>query len=134
MDRRTYVCALGSVSTLGIAGCLQDEDYDIGMTANSYVPREFETIVGSTVVWRNTSSRGHNVIATDWPDDAEYFGSGSYTSYDEALDNWDTAADDSIFNTGEEYAYTFDVPGTYTYVCLPHVDSGMTGQVIVSER
>ena len=32
---------------------------------------------------------------------------------------------------GEVWSYTFNVPGTYRYVCLPHEQQGMLGTVIV---
>jgi plastocyanin len=32
---------------------------------------------------------------------------------------------------GETFEVTFEVPGTYRYVCLPHEDHGMRGTVVV---
>jgi plastocyanin len=32
---------------------------------------------------------------------------------------------------GKTFEHVFTVPGTYKYVCVPHEDMGMTGQVIV---
>jgi plastocyanin len=34
---------------------------------------------------------------------------------------------------GKEFSYTFTVPGTYKYFCIPHETSGMTGTVIVNK-
>ena len=36
--------------------------------------------------------------------------------------------------SGAVYRHRFTTPGTYKYVCLPHVDVGMTASVIVDPR
>ena len=33
--------------------------------------------------------------------------------------------------TGEEFTYTFNVPGVYLYQCTPHKSMGMIGLVVV---
>jgi len=35
--------------------------------------------------------------------------------------------------TSDTFSHTFDVPGTYSYVCIPHETSSMVGTVIVEE-
>jgi plastocyanin len=42
------------------------------------------------------------------------------------------------FNSGNiaengEWSKTFDVPGRYRYLCLPHELVGMTGEIVVEE-
>ena len=131
-----------------LAGCLSDEpsdeaddetdnddqpEYDVGMTANAYVPETITIEPGDTVVWKNTSSRRHTVTASSreaLPDGAEFFASGGYDSYEEAEDAW---LDDfgGQVDTDETYSHTFEVPGEYSYVCIPHVDAGMAGTVVV---
>jgi plastocyanin len=34
---------------------------------------------------------------------------------------------------GSTYEYTFETPGEYTYVCVPHVGVGMIGTIVVEE-
>ena len=33
--------------------------------------------------------------------------------------------------TTESITFTFDEPGTYDFICLPHESLGMVGQIIV---
>lgn len=138
MNRRTYLAAVvgASASLAGCADVLGDEDYDVGMTANAFEPEELTVSVGETVVWRNTSSRGHTVTAYESaiPEEAEYFASGGFESEAEARAEWDTTGETGMLGPGEEYEYTFDVPGTYGYVCLPHEDpAAMVGWIHVEE-
>jgi plastocyanin len=39
--------------------------------------------------------------------------------------------DSGNIDAGGTYSYTFTVPGTYRYVCLPHELAGMIGIVVV---
>jgi plastocyanin len=137
MDRRTYLASASGLLVSGTAGCLDviaADEFDIGMTPNAFEPVEFSTTVGSTVTWRNTSSRGHTVSAYEYgiPDDAEYFASGGFDSEKAARDAWDTTGG-GIMRAGAEFAYTPTVPGRYSYVCFPHESHGMTGQLVVEE-
>jgi len=90
-----------------------------------FEPREVTVAVGETVGWRFESA-GHNVSAdprhsdrVSLPDGAEPF-----ASYD-GDKKFQTVA------TGESYAYTFETPGEYDYVCVPHARQGMIGTVVV---
>lgn len=136
MNRRAYLSVVAGVGGVALAGCtdvLASGSYDVGMTANEYVPREYVTEVGSTVVWRNTSSRGHNVVASSYPEDASFFSSGSYDTYDEEWDAWTSPDYDGMLSAGEEFAHTFEVPGEYQYVCFPHIRADMVGTIVVEE-
>ena len=143
MDRRSYIATLGTAaatwSGVGLAGCLalgadEDGEYDIGMTANAFDPDAYEIAVGETVVWRNTSSRGHTVTAYEGaiPDDAAYFASGGFASEAAARDAWNDDFGGNI-PQNDTYEHTFEVPGTYEYACLPHERGGMVGTIVVSE-
>lgn len=139
MHRRAYLSATAAFGTVAIAGCTDvladdsDSDCDIGMTANAFTPEEYVTEVGSTVVWCNTSSRGHNVVAVEgsYPEEAEFFSSGPHDSYDEEWEAWDSASYEGMLSAGETFSHTFEVPGTYQYVCFPHIRADMFGTVIV---
>jgi plastocyanin len=91
-------------------------------------PEEITLSVGDTVTWEFESA-GHNVSAypdhadqVSLPEGAEPFGS-------------DGVADDqyATLAQGETYEHTFETAGEYTYVCVPHVASGMIGTVVVEE-
>lgn len=143
MQRRVYLAGLGSAALSGIAGCaaLGDSERepcsgdgcDVGMTRNAFVPEEYEVGVGETVVWRNTSSSDHTVTAYEdaVPEEADYFASGGYESEREARGAWDRGR--GGFGPRETYEHTFDVPGTYGYLCIPHEAGGMVGTIVVTE-
>jgi plastocyanin len=99
--------------------------------ALAYVPEEITVAPGDTVVWENVGSVGHTVTAyqDEIPEDAEYFASGGFESEDAAR------SDIGAGNVpgGESYSHTFEVTGTYEYVCLPHEGAGMVGTVVVQE-
>ncbi len=129
------LAAMGTAAVVGVAGCLGggSDRETVGMTATAYVPETVTIDVGETVVWENTSTRRHTVTATSQaalPDGADFFASGGYDSYQEAEDAW---LDDfgGQIDTDETYSHTFEVPGEYSYVCIPHVDAGMAGTVVV---
>lgn len=67
---------------------------------------------GTTVVWEwNGKGGSHNVVSKD---DRDPLDSGT-----------------SVTSSSKTYEYTFEDPGTYLYVCIPHRIQGMKGAVIV---
>ena len=139
VSRRRALAALGSAVAVGLAGCAGGgasaaDDYDVGMTAVAYDPVEITVAVGDTVVWANTSSRGHTVTAYDSgiPDDAEFFASGGYDSTTAARDAFGSDLG-GLIDSGDTWSHTFEVPGEYEYLCIPHEASGMVGTVVVEE-
>jgi len=138
MDRRAFLAAAGTASVVTVSGCLDgglsEADFDIGMSANAFMPEEYEIGVGETVVWGNNGSRGHTVTAYERtiPRDAEYFASGGYDSLDAAREEWHASGGGNI-PPGETYEHTFEVPGRHNYLCIPHEPSGMIGAIIVTE-
>lgn len=136
MERRTYLRAVGASAALGLAGCLDSramvEDYDVGMSADSFRPETLTVEAGTTVVFGNTSKQGHTVTAYEdtLPDGAAFFASGGYDSEAAALEAWEGSLDGGI-PQGGVYEHTFEVPGTYGYYCIPHEPVGMVGSVVV---
>jgi plastocyanin len=126
----------GVAATAALAGCTAlvagDDDFDVGMTASAFDPPEITVSVGDQVVWHNTSTRGHTVTAYEnaIPDDADYFASGGYESESAAREAWRENLGGRI-DSGESFSHTFEVPGRYDYVCIPHEQGGMVGAVIV---
>jgi len=142
MKRRTYLAALGASGVTGLSGCTglldagapcEGEDCDVGMTGNSFVPRDIQVEVGETVRWRNTSARAHTVTAyeSSLPDGATFFASGGFESEDAARDAWGRGR--GGLEGGDTFAHTFEVPGSYQYYCIPHEAAEMIGTVEVVE-
>lgn len=137
MDRRAFLAA-ASGAAVAAAGCLDrglsDEDFDIGMSQNAFLPEEYEATVGETVVWGNNGSRGHTVTAYEEaiPEGAAYFASGGYETLSAAREEWRATGGGDI-SPGGTYAHTFEVAGRHGYLCIPHEAKGMVGTVIVRE-
>jgi len=139
--RRLLATVTGGLA--GLAGCssvlggggdspCEGESCDIGMRRNAYVPEEYEVGVGDTVIWRNTSGANHTVTAYDdgLPEGAAYFASGGFEAESSAREAWADGLAGAIYPR-ETFEHTFEVAGTYTYLCIPHERSGMVGTVVV---
>jgi len=142
MDRRVFLTGVGAGASLALAGCtgvlgggstLDEDEYDIGMSASAFDPVEYEVAVGETVTWGNTSTRSHTVTAVEdqIPDEADYFASGGFDSQSAAEDGW--GGQNGSIAVGATYSHTFEVPGEYQYLCIPHRAQGMFGKVIVTD-
>jgi plastocyanin len=105
------------------------------MARNAYLPETFEATVGEPVVWVNNGSRGHTVTAYEdgLPDGAEYWASGGFESEAAAREGFWEQGGEGTIRSGETWSHTFEVPGTYAYLCVPHERAGMVGTVVVSE-
>jgi plastocyanin len=138
MQRRAYLAGAGAAVVAGLGGCLGflEDDYDVGMSPMAFEPRELTVEIGSTVVWQNTSSRGHTVTAYEGaiPEDAKFFATGGFDSEQTARDAWNTLTDeDGIIGPGEQFEHTFEVAGRHDYYCIPHETEGMTGAIVGEE-
>ena len=138
MRRRRVLTALGTAFATAGAGCtavgsLGGVDGDVGMTAVAFEPSSVTVTVGEEVVWYNNSARAHSITAYEdgIPADAAYFATGGYDSEDAAREAWDGM--NGAITNGQQYAHTFEVPGTYNYFCIPHERGGMVGTVVVEE-
>jgi len=91
-------------------------------TPPKFIPMSVTIQKGDTVEWINNAQSLHSVttnpaVAQDpkdvsAPKDAKPFDSG-------------------FMPPGAKWSYTFTVPGTYKYLCLPHEKDKMTGIVVV---
>ncbi len=88
----------------GASGDSAGETFGIAVIDLDYDPQASIVPIGTTVVWTNEGALPHTVTA------AGLFDSG-------------------IMNSGDQFAYTFDEPGTYVYLCTLH--PGMEGRVVV---
>jgi plastocyanin len=137
MNRRRFLAAVGTAATASLAGCSSvggEQTGDVQMRAVSFSPAEYTVAAGDEVVWHNPSSRSHTVTAyaNSIPDGAEYFASGGYDSERAAREAWRDDFSGAV-TSGETYSHTFEVAGTYEYVCIPHEQGGMVGRVVVEE-
>ena len=136
-SRRAFLVAAGATATASLSGCLgvfERDAFDIGMTASAFTPRTFSVPVGTTVVWRNTSTRSHTVTAYEatLPEGATFFATGGYDSEAAAREAWDSENAGALIN-GQTFEHTFEIPGEYGYVCIPHETGGMVGTIEVTE-
>ena len=89
-----------------------------------YQPMTVAIKVGQTVEWVNNAETLHSVT-TD-PDSAQKPGDVSSPPGAQPFDS-------GFMKPGMTFDYTFTVPGTYKYLCLPHEKDGMIGFVTVSK-
>ena len=82
---------------------------------NYFEPEDLTIEPGTTVVWEWVGQVEHNIN----PDDDQPEGA-----------DWEGHPE--LIVEGE-YEYTFEIEGTYDYVCDPHVGVGMVGSVEVTE-
>lgn len=88
----------------------------------AFKPSTIEVVVGSTVHWQNRSKDAHTVtndptVASDPKDVSMPAGAQPFKS--------------AKIKPGGTFEQTFTVPGVYKYVCEPHEDMDMKGQVVV---
>lgn len=136
VSRRRFLRLLAGSELIHVAGCLDGSETDrasadiIAGPEGRLVfdPERLELSVGETVQWFFASS-GHNVSGRPQHSDLVELPTGAepFASYNE------TASSRAIVQKGQSFTHTFDVPGSYTYVCIPHAAAGMTGQLIVAD-
>jgi plastocyanin len=95
-----------------IISCERDDDIEeerpaneVWMSISSFVPTSLTVPAGTTVRWVNTSTEPHNVVSN----------TGLFRS--------------EILNPDQDFSYTFEEAGTFSYVCELH--PGMAGTIIV---
>lgn len=76
--------------------------------------------VGDTVRWVNESG-----VHTTTAYHPKY---GKELKIPEGAEPWDSGI---VTQVGATFEYTFKVPGTYEYFCIPHEAVGMVGKIIV---
>jgi plastocyanin len=111
--------AAGAVPSIAAAKTVEIKMSD---TPPKFMPMTVTIHKGDTVEWINNAASLHSVttnpeVAQDpkdvsLPKDAKPFDSG-------------------FMPPGAKWSYTFTVPGTYKYLCLPHEKDQMTGIVVV---
>jgi plastocyanin len=144
MRRLALVLTLGA---LGVAGCGDDDEPDEGSAAESpaptettpaespggeavvdmndqlaFEPKEIEVSAGEKVTWRNAGKIAHTVTA-----DKSKAADPALVSIPAGTKEWDSG----FVSEGESFSRTFQKPGTYRYICIPHEGARMVGSVVV---
>ncbi|MGB7189892.1 MAG: plastocyanin/azurin family copper-binding protein [Acidobacteriaceae bacterium] len=94
----------------------------VNMGHMTFVPATITINAGEQVVWKNTSDIFHDVV--DDPGRA-------VSVMDVSLPSGTAPFASRSMAPNTVYAYVFDKPGVYRYVCVLHETSGMKGTVIV---
>ncbi|WP_227373901.1 plastocyanin/azurin family copper-binding protein [Haladaptatus halobius] len=140
MNRRAFLAGVVGAASATVSGCTgllntgsNAPEGDISMGSRSFNPRKFEVKTGVPVVWTNTDMRRHSVTAYEdgIPNEAEYFASGGFDSEQAARKAWQKGK--GTINPNTTFEHTFEVPGSYSYFCIPHEAAGMSGTVVVTE-
>jgi plastocyanin len=143
MRRLALVLTLGA---LGAAGCGDDDEPDEGPARNSpapkettpaespggeavvdmndqlaFEPKEIEVSAGEKVTWRNAGKVAHTVTA-----DKSKAADPALVSVPAGTKEWDSG----FVGEGESFSRTFQKPGTYRYICIPHEGAEMVGSVV----
>ena len=90
--------------------------------ALTFEPAAITVRVGDKVEWRNRTLLTHTVTA-----DPRITADASNIELPEGARPFNSAA----IPPGQVFRYTFTLPGTYRYLCLPHEGQEMFGTVIV---
>jgi plastocyanin len=89
-----------------------------------YSPDKATIKTGETVEWINDGDTIHSVSTEV---------SEAQNPKDVSIPAGAQAFDSGFLPPGGKYDYTFKVPGTYRYFCLPHEKSGMVGTIVVKK-
>jgi plastocyanin len=89
---------------------------------NAFLPSSLTVSKGTRVIWKSTDTTTHTTTC----DPAK-----AANTSDVALPNGTPPWDSGILYTGETWARTFDVPGTYVYLSVPDESQGMVGTIVV---
>ena len=118
------VALIGATTLIAPATALAAPDVVVKMTDKppKYLPMKVAIKVGQTVEWVNNAQTLHSVT-TD-PDSAQKPADVSSPPGAKPFDS-------GFMKPGMTFDYTFTVPGTYKYLCLPHEKDHMIGVVVV---
>ena len=89
-----------------------------------YAPEKVSIKVGDSVQWVNDGQTVHSVSTTV---------ANAQNPKDTSMPKGAVAFDSGFIPPGGDYSYTFTVPGTYRYFCLPHEKAGMVGVIVVKK-
>ncbi len=113
------ILVAGAVPSIAAAKTVEVKMTD---TPPKFVPLTVTIQKGDTVEWINNAASLHSVttnpaVAQDPKDVSAPAGAKPF--------------DSGFMTPGAKWSYTFTVPGTYKYLCLPHEKDHMVGLVVV---
>ncbi len=91
-------------------------------TPPKFIPLTVTIQKGDTVEWINNAASLHSVTTDS---------ASAQNPTDVSSPKGVKPFDSGFMAPGAKWSYTFTVPGTYKYLCLPHEKEGMTGVVVV---
>lgn len=121
-DRRGFLAATAGAAAVGAGvgtATAQDENrVEIIEVEGEYImdPVGLHIEPGETVVFESGSGAPH-----------------TSTAYEDRVPEGAEAWDSGFMDTGETFEHTFEVEGTYDYLCTPHVSLGQVGRIVVGE-
>jgi len=123
------IAALAAVAGLALlpapaGAAAQSVMIKMGDTPAVYEPAKVTVKVGQSVEWISTGKNVHSVTLV--PDDAQ-------NPKDVGEPKGAATFDSGFMAPGSKFGYTFSVPGTYHYFCVPHEKAGMVGVVVVKK-
>jgi len=89
-----------------------------------YTPAKVAIKVGDTVQWVNGGEKVHSVSTS---------AANAQNPKDTSMPKGAEAFDSGFIPPGGDYSYTFTVPGTYRYFCLPYEKADMFGVIVVKK-
>jgi plastocyanin len=127
---RLVFCRAGAAlaALILVAGVLPSiaaaKTVDIKMTDTppKFIPSTVTIQKGDTVEWINNAQSLHSVTTK---------ASVAQDPKDISLPKGAKPFDSGFLMPGNKWSYTFTVPGTYKYLCLPHEKDHMIGIVVV---
>jgi plastocyanin len=90
----------------------------------TFEPNELKVKVGDTVEWRNAGNIAHTVTT-----EPSKVSDPGRVSVPQGAKPWDSG----LLGGDDTFSRTFDRPGTYRYLCIPHEGANMVGKVVVEE-
>ncbi len=123
------ICAIGMVMAMALLpdpahAASHPVEIKMADTPAMYKPAKVTVKVGEPVEWINTGKNVHSVTLV--PDDAQ-------NPKDATEPKGASTFDSGFMAPGGKFTYTFTVPGTYHYFCVPHEKAGMVGVVVVKK-
>lgn len=101
----------------------------VKMTAQlRFDPPQIEIAVGDAVTWVNVSPLPHTATG-DPAQNPVRKTQPELVSLPPGAKPWGS----KLLNPGEHYTHVFTVSGTYRYICIPHVLSGMRATIVVKD-
>jgi len=130
MDRRRLMRSIGAgllgiVATPLLTGCPTQPGNAVTVMMNpqsNFSPSGLTIAKGTKVIWKNTDTAPHTTTS-----DPTKVRDAASVQRPNGATPWDSG----LMYTGDTFARTFEVPGTYIYLSVPDEGQGMLGTVIV---